>query len=35
MLVRGGTAARKATLTLGPFLAFGGLVVLIAPRGFT
>ena len=32
MLVRGGRAARKATLPLGPFLAFGGLVVLIVPR---
>ena len=32
MLVRGGAAARKQALPLGPFLAFGGLVVLIAPR---
>src|SRR5579862_6304516 len=32
ILIRGGRAARKATLPLGPFLAFGGLVVLIAPR---
>ena len=34
MLVRGGRGARKATLPLGPFLAFGGLVVLIVPRLF-
>jgi leader peptidase (prepilin peptidase)/N-methyltransferase len=32
MLIRGGTAARKATLPFGPFLAFGGLLILIVPR---
>ena len=32
MLVRGGQEARKAALPLGPFLAFGGLVILIVPR---
>lgn len=31
-LIRGGSAARKATLPFGPFLALGGLVVLIAPH---
>ncbi len=31
-LARGGTAAGKGTLPLGPFLAFGGLVILILPR---
>ena len=31
-LVRGGLAARKTTLPFGPFLAFGGLVVLIVPH---
>ena len=31
-LVRGGLAARRTTLPFGPFLAFGGLVVLIAPH---
>lgn len=31
-LVRGGLAARKSTLPFGPFLAFGALVILIAPR---
>jgi leader peptidase (prepilin peptidase)/N-methyltransferase len=31
-LVRGGLAARKATLPFAPFLAFGGLVVLIVPH---
>jgi leader peptidase (prepilin peptidase)/N-methyltransferase len=31
-LIRGGKAARKATLPFGPFLAFGGMVVLIVPR---
>jgi leader peptidase (prepilin peptidase)/N-methyltransferase len=30
-LARGGLSARKATLPFGPFLAFGGLVVLILP----
>lgn len=30
-LVRGGLAARKATLPFGPFLALGGLVILIVP----
>ena len=32
ILARGGAAARKQTIPLGPFLAFGGLVVLIVPR---
>jgi leader peptidase (prepilin peptidase) / N-methyltransferase len=32
LLARGGRAARKATLPLGPFLAFGGLVILIIPK---
>ncbi len=32
MLIRGGAAARKTMLPLGPFLAFGGLVILIVPR---
>lgn len=31
-LIRGGLAARKTTLPFGPFLAFGGLVVLIVPH---
>jgi leader peptidase (prepilin peptidase) / N-methyltransferase len=31
-LIRGGTAARKTTLPFGPFLALGGLVILIAPH---
>jgi leader peptidase (prepilin peptidase)/N-methyltransferase len=31
-LVRGGVAARKSTLPFGPFLALGGLVILIAPH---
>jgi leader peptidase (prepilin peptidase) / N-methyltransferase len=31
-LVRGGRAARTASLPLGPFLAFGGLVILIVPK---
>jgi prepilin signal peptidase PulO-like enzyme (type II secretory pathway) len=31
-LLRGGLAARKATLPFGPFLALGGLVILILPR---
>jgi leader peptidase (prepilin peptidase)/N-methyltransferase len=31
-LLRGGLAARKATLPFGPFLAFGGLIVLIVPH---
>jgi leader peptidase (prepilin peptidase)/N-methyltransferase len=31
-LVRGGLAARKATLPFGPFLAFGGLVILFVPH---
>lgn len=30
-LIRGGWKARRATLPFGPFLAFGALVVLIAP----
>ncbi len=33
-LIRKGMAARKAALPLGPFLAFGGLVVLIVPALF-
>jgi hypothetical protein len=32
MLISGGSAARKSTLPLGTFLAFGGLVVLILPK---
>jgi leader peptidase (prepilin peptidase)/N-methyltransferase len=32
MVVRGGLAARKGVLPFGPFLALGGLVVLIVPR---
>jgi leader peptidase (prepilin peptidase) / N-methyltransferase len=31
-LWRGGQPARKATIPFGPFLAFGGLVILIIPR---
>jgi prepilin signal peptidase PulO-like enzyme (type II secretory pathway) len=31
-VIRGGLAARKTTLPFGPFLAFGGLVVLIVPH---
>ena len=31
-LIRGGLAARKTTLPFGPFLALGGLVVLIVPH---
>ena len=31
-LIRGGRAAGKSTLPFGPFLAFGGLVILIAAR---
>jgi leader peptidase (prepilin peptidase)/N-methyltransferase len=31
-LIRGGLVARKSTLPLGPFLAFGGLVILILPQ---
>lgn len=31
-LIRGGAAARRATLPFGPFLAFGGIVALILPR---
>jgi leader peptidase (prepilin peptidase)/N-methyltransferase len=30
-LVRGGMAARKTALPMGPFLALGGFMVLIAP----
>lgn len=33
-LVRGGLAARKTSLPLGPFLAFGALVVLLVPGLF-
>lgn len=32
MIIRGGLAARKATLPFGPFLALGGLVILIVPH---
>jgi leader peptidase (prepilin peptidase) / N-methyltransferase len=32
MLIRGGTAARKATIPFGPFLALGGLVILNVPH---
>ena len=32
VLVRGGEAVGKKMLPLGPFLVFGGLVILIAPR---
>jgi leader peptidase (prepilin peptidase)/N-methyltransferase len=32
ILIRGGRAARHATIPFGPFLAFGGLVILIAPH---
>ena len=31
MMIRGGTAARKAALPFGPFIAFGALAVLIVP----
>jgi leader peptidase (prepilin peptidase) / N-methyltransferase len=31
-LIRGGFAARRAALPFGPFLAFGGLVVLLVPH---
>jgi leader peptidase (prepilin peptidase) / N-methyltransferase len=31
-LIRGGRSARKASIPLGPFLAFGGLVILLIPR---
>ena len=31
-LIRGGVAARKTALPFGPFLALGGLVILIAPH---
>jgi leader peptidase (prepilin peptidase)/N-methyltransferase len=31
-LIRGGRSARNATIPLGPFLAFGGLVILLVPR---
>lgn len=31
-LLRGGLAARKATLPFGPFLALGALVIMIGPR---
>jgi leader peptidase (prepilin peptidase)/N-methyltransferase len=31
-LIRGGAAARKATIPFGPFLAFGALLILIVPR---
>ncbi len=32
ILVRGGATARTKTMPMGPFLAFGGLVILILPR---
>jgi leader peptidase (prepilin peptidase) / N-methyltransferase len=32
ILIRGGAAARKATLPFGPFLALGAIVILAAPR---
>jgi leader peptidase (prepilin peptidase)/N-methyltransferase len=32
VLIRGGRGARTASLPLGPFLAFGGLVILIVPK---
>jgi prepilin signal peptidase PulO-like enzyme (type II secretory pathway) len=32
IVVRGGSSTRKATLPFGPFLAIGGVVMLIAPR---
>lgn len=32
ILIRGGRAARRRTLPFGPFLALGGLVILIVPR---
>jgi prepilin signal peptidase PulO-like enzyme (type II secretory pathway) len=32
MIVRDGLAARKTTLPFGPFLALGGLVIIIVPR---
>ena len=31
-VIRGGLAARKSSLPFGPFLAFGGLVILIVPH---
>jgi leader peptidase (prepilin peptidase)/N-methyltransferase len=31
MVARGGAAARKAALPFGPFLAFGGIIVLLFP----
>jgi leader peptidase (prepilin peptidase)/N-methyltransferase len=31
-LIRGGRSARSASIPLGPFLAFGGLVILLVPR---
>jgi prepilin signal peptidase PulO-like enzyme (type II secretory pathway) len=31
-VVRGGIAARKSTLPFAPFMAFGGLAILIVPR---
>lgn len=31
-VIRGGIGARKTTLPFGPFLAFGGLVILIVPQ---
>lgn len=31
-LIRGGVGARKATLPFGPFLALGGMVILIVPH---
>jgi leader peptidase (prepilin peptidase)/N-methyltransferase len=34
IVIRGGAAARKATIAFGPFLALGGLVILLAPHLF-
>ena len=31
MMIRGGAAARKATIPMGPFLALGALIVLLGP----
>jgi len=31
-LIRGGRSARKASIPLGPFLAFGALAILLIPR---
>jgi leader peptidase (prepilin peptidase)/N-methyltransferase len=34
MVIRGGSSARKATIPFGPFLALGGLIILLAPHLF-